>query len=136
MHQALGMRLREGCAHLLQHVHRAGGWYGAEPLHQRLEIDPVQQLHHEVERAVVSLPEVVQLDGVARAQPGGGLGLAPEPLRDAVVGNGRATRYRLGVLATSDAVSTHSTYARVTAEPAAREDIREATRKRKTYAAA
>src|SRR5436190_24105542 len=34
MHQALGMRLREGCAHLLQHVHRAGGWYGTEPLHQ------------------------------------------------------------------------------------------------------
>src|SRR2546422_7051609 len=51
-------------AHLAQHVHRAGRRDRAEPLHQRLEVDSVQELHYEIERAVVGLPEIVQLDRV------------------------------------------------------------------------
>ena len=42
--------------------------------HQGLEIHSLQQLHHEVERLVVSDPEVVQLHGVRRAQVGRRLG--------------------------------------------------------------
>ena len=43
-----------------------------------LEVQAVEQLHHEVERLVVGHAEVVELHGVRRAQAGRGLGLAPE----------------------------------------------------------
>jgi hypothetical protein len=48
-------------------------------LDQRLQIKPVQQFHHVIEGALVGDTEIVQRDGVRRAEQGGGLGLALEP---------------------------------------------------------
>ena len=72
------VRLGQRVAHLPQQVDGPLGRQRAEPLDQRVQVEPVQQLHHVVERAVVGHAEVVELDGVRRAQRRGGLGLALE----------------------------------------------------------
>ena len=50
----------------------------AVPPHQRVGVEAVQQLHHEVERAVVGDAEVEQLHRVRRAEPRDGLRLLLE----------------------------------------------------------
>ena len=79
VHQAARVRLLQRLAHLAQDVDHAARGHRAVPPHQRLEVHPVEQLHHEVERLVVGDAEVVELDGVRRPQVRRGFGLAPEP---------------------------------------------------------
>ncbi len=73
------MRLRERVADLAQQVDRALRGQRPEPLHQRLQVEPVQQLHHVVEGAVFGDPEVVQLDGMGGPHERRCLGFALEP---------------------------------------------------------
>ena len=51
----------------------------SEAAHQRVGVEPVEQLHDVVEGAVVGHAEVEQLDRVRGAQPGDGLRLLLEP---------------------------------------------------------
>ena len=60
---------------------RSGGT-GPIAADQRLQVQPVEQLHHEVERAGPGLAEVVQPDRMRRLQLGRRLGLALEPSDD------------------------------------------------------
>ena len=78
VHQAGGVGLLQRLADLPQDVNHPLLRERALPPHQGLEVHPFQQLHHEVERTVLGLAEVVQLDGVGRAELGRGLRLAPE----------------------------------------------------------
>ena len=52
--------------HLSHEVDRPLGRDRSEPLHEGLEVESNEQLHHIVEGAVVRDPEVVELDGVGR----------------------------------------------------------------------
>ena len=52
--------------------------HGPEAADERLQVEPVQDLHHVVERPLPRHPEVVQVHGVGRVKGGGGLGLALE----------------------------------------------------------
>src|SRR6186997_1065690 len=52
--------------------------HGAERLHQSLQVQAVQQFHHEEEGAVLRHAEVVKADRMRRFQRGGCLRLSPE----------------------------------------------------------
>ena len=82
MDQAPGVRLLQRLAGLAEQVNGALRGHRAEPLDQRLQIEPVQQLHDEEEGSVVGHPEIVQTDGVRGAERRGRLGLAAEALGD------------------------------------------------------
>ncbi len=62
----------------------AVGGHGAEAPDQGLQVEPVQDLHHVIERAVAGDAEVVQLDAVRRVQGGGRLGLPLEAAHHAL----------------------------------------------------
>ena len=74
------MGLAQRLAGLAEQVGGALGGQRAEALDQRFQVEPLQQLHHQEEGPVLGGAEVVQIDGVGRAERGGGLGLTPEAL--------------------------------------------------------
>ncbi len=80
MHEPALVRLRERFAHLEQDVNDARRRQRTVLLHQRLEIEPVEHFHHEIEGLVVRHPEVVYLHAVRRPETGSGLRLSAEPL--------------------------------------------------------
>ncbi len=59
MDQTERVRLSEGVARLSEQVHHTGWRHRPEPIHQRIEIDPPQELHHGVEVPVLGHAEVV-----------------------------------------------------------------------------
>ncbi len=58
------MRLGQGEASLAQNVYDALGGERAESMHQGLEVDPLEQLHHVVKRTVLGDTVIVQLHGM------------------------------------------------------------------------
>ena len=56
--------LRQRVAHLAQQIDHALGGSGAITLHQPLEVEAIEQLHHVIEAAIVGHTEVEELDGV------------------------------------------------------------------------
>ncbi len=70
----LGQRMTD----LPQQMHGARRRHGPEPLHQHIEIQPFEKLHHIVERAVRGDPEVIEFNGVIRVERRGGPGFALE----------------------------------------------------------
>ncbi len=70
----LGQRMTD----LPQQMHGARRRDGPEPLHQHIEIQPFEKLHHIVERAVRGDPEVIEFNGVIRVERRGGPGFALE----------------------------------------------------------
>ena len=80
MDQARGVGLGERLADLAENVDDASRRERALARHQGLEGHAVEQLHDEIHRLVVGDAEVVELDGVRRAEAGRGLGLAAKAL--------------------------------------------------------
>ncbi len=74
------MRLLEGLADLSEDVNRSARRHRAVLPDEGLEIHPVEHLHHVVERLILGHPEVVDLDGVGRAEIRCGFRLAGEAL--------------------------------------------------------
>ena len=68
MDQATVVRFAERVAYLAQHLDDARRRDRAEPAHQRLQVEPVEQLHDKVEGPGSGLAEVVQPDRVRRLQ--------------------------------------------------------------------
>ena len=64
MHETLGVCLLERLADLTHDVNRTIGRHRTMLPHERLEIHPVEQLHHKVQRVVFGHAEVVKLHGV------------------------------------------------------------------------
>ena len=97
VHEPAGLRLRERVTDLAEEVDDALGGDGPEAAHERIGVQPVEQLHRVVEGAVVGDPEVEEVDGVRRAEARDGLrftlesphGLARDP--DAAVAGDRRT---------------------------------------------
>ena len=80
VNQAAGVRLGKRGARLHQDVHRPVRRNRPELLHQGLQVQSIQQLHHEIERAVFRDAEIVQLHRVRRPQIRRCLGLAAKAL--------------------------------------------------------
>ena len=80
--QAAAMRLAERVADLPQQMDRPRGLERTEFPHGPLEADPVEQLHHVIEVAVLGDAEVVHVDGVGGAERGRVLGFALETADD------------------------------------------------------
>ena len=53
---------------LIQDVHDPLWWQRSKLLHQLIEIEPIEQFHHIVERPVIRHSEIVDLDRVWRAE--------------------------------------------------------------------
>jgi len=85
MHEPDIVGVPEGVADVDQQARDALGIHRAGVLDQRLEIDAVEQLHHDVELAVVGDPKVVQADGVRGPELRGGAGLLGEAVRELAV---------------------------------------------------
>ena len=79
MDQSPLVRLLERFADLGHEVHHARGRQWSESADEAVEVEPLEQLHDVVERAVVRNAKVVQLDGVRGAERGGRPGLELEP---------------------------------------------------------
>ncbi len=104
MHQAMRVGVLEAQARLRQRVDHAAGLERTVLLHQRLEVLTFEQLHHVVEGAVLAHAEIVELDGVRRAQhagrlrfaleaPDGGLGVLPQAVRGHQLDGGWARQH-------------------------------------------
>jgi hypothetical protein len=64
VHQAVRVHLAERGTHLVQDVDGALRGDGPEPCDQLREVQTLEQLHHDVERAAVGHAEIEQADGV------------------------------------------------------------------------
>jgi len=85
MHDAAGVRGAQRVGHLRADRHR--GTPRQRALGQQIGQRPaVDQLHHHERQAVLGLAEVVHLDHVRVAQPGGGARLDPDPVQQHRVG--------------------------------------------------
>ena len=82
MHQPPIVRLRERVAGLAENVNHTVGRERAVAAHQRLEVEPVEQLHGEVEGPRAGLAEVVEPDRVGGFEERRGLRLPAKPLDD------------------------------------------------------
>ena len=78
MHEPRVVGFLQRIADLAKDVDHARRGERPIPAHQRVEIDPFQQLHHQVVPAVLRHPEVVELDRVGRLEIGRRLRFAPE----------------------------------------------------------
>jgi len=85
VHDALFVGLGQGGRDLAHHVEGSPDRQGALPPEGLLEIAPFEELHREVERAVLDLPEVVDPDGVRVVQAADRQGLDLEALDDLLV---------------------------------------------------
>ncbi len=77
--QSRGVGFGEGPAGLIDEVDHAGRRLRAVLLHQSVEIEAVEELHHVVEGPVVGPAEVVELDRVRGSEARGDLSLGFEP---------------------------------------------------------
>jgi hypothetical protein len=62
------MRLLERFAYLAEQIHRAVWRERPKALDQCLNVNAVQQLHHEEERTILRDAKIVQVDGVRRTE--------------------------------------------------------------------
>jgi hypothetical protein len=89
MYEPSGVRLGERPARLPEEGRHALRGLGTEARDDLIEVETVEQLHDVVEAAAVVHAEVVELDGVRRAEPGRDLCLPLKPSYELLVRRAR-----------------------------------------------